>query len=154
MHVIAAKAVAFKEAKTEEFKEYQRQIIKNAQTLSHALKNKGYTLISGGTDNHLFLIDLTNKNLPGIEAQVILEKAGISLNRNMIPFDKGSAFNPSGIRIGTPSVTTRGMKESEMTQIAEWINMAISNPDDKNLTLIKSKVAELCSAFPIYKNTL
>jgi len=153
MHVIAAKAVAFKEAKTEEFKEYQRQIIKNAQALSNALKNKGYTLISGGTDNHLFLVDLTNKKLPGIEAQVLLEKAGISLNRNMIPFDKGSAFNPSGIRIGTPSVTTRGMKEPEMMQIAEWINLAISNPDEKNLTSIKSKVAKLCSAFPIYKNT-
>ncbi|MDR4503875.1 MAG: serine hydroxymethyltransferase [Candidatus Scalindua sp.] len=152
MHVIAAKAVAFKEAQTEAFKEYQRQILKNAKTLSNALKDKGYTIVSGGTDNHLFLVDLTSKNVTGIQAQKFLEKAGISLNRNMIPFDKGSAFRPGGIRIGTPSVTTRGMKEPEMTQIAEWIDLAINNPDDQNLAAIKGKAAELCSAFPLYKD--
>lgn len=152
MHVIAAKAVAFKEAQTEAFKEYQKQILKNAKALSNALQDKGYTLVSGGTDNHLFLVDLTNKNVTGIEAQKLLEKAGISLNRNMIPFDMGSAFNPSGIRIGTPSVTTRGMKESEMIQIAEWIDLAINNPNDQNLTAIKGKAAELCATFPLYKD--
>lgn len=152
MHVIAAKAVAFKEAKTEEFKECQRQTIKNATTLANKLKEKGYEIVSGGTDNHLFLIDLTNKNISGIVAQNTLEKAGIILNRNMIPFDKRTPNDPSGIRIGTPAVTTRGMKENEMSQIANWIDLALSNPeDDNNLKSIKSKVTELCATFPIYK---
>ena len=152
MHVIAAKAVAFKEAKTEEFKECQRQTIKNATTLANKLKEKGYEIVSGGTDNHLFLIDLTNKNISGIVAQNTLEKAGIILNRNMIPFDKRTPNDPSGIRIGTPAVTTRGMKENEMSQIANWIDLALSNhEDDNNLKSIKSKVTELCATFPIYK---
>jgi len=152
MHVIAAKAVAFKEAKTEEFKECQRQTIKNATTLANKLKEKGYEIVSGGTDNHLFLVDLTNKNISGIAAQNTLEKAGIVLNRNMIPFDKRTPNDPSGIRIGTPAVTTRGMKENEMSQIANWIDLALSNPeDDNNLKSIKSKVTELCATFPIYK---
>ncbi len=151
MHVIAAKAVAFKEAKTEEFKECQRQTIKNATTLANKLKEKGYEIVSGGTDNHLFLIDLTNKNISGIAAQNTLEKAGIVLNRNMIPFDKRTPNDPSGIRIGTPAVTTRGMKENEMSQIANWIDLALSNhEDDNNLKAIKSKVTELCATFPIY----
>jgi len=152
MHVIAAKAVAFKEAKTEEFKECQRQTIKNAATLANKLKEKGYEIVSGGTDNHLFLVDLTNKNIAGIAAQNTLEKAGIVLNRNMIPFDKRTPNDPSGIRIGTPAVTTRGMKENEMSQIANWIDLALSNhEDDNNLKAIKSKVTELCATFPIYK---
>jgi glycine hydroxymethyltransferase len=152
MHVIAAKAVAFKEAKTEEFKECQRQTIKNATTLANKLKEKGYEIVSGGTDNHLFLVDLTNKNISGIVAQNTLEKAGIVLNRNMIPFDKRTPNDPSGIRIGTPAVTTRGMKENEMSQIANWIDLALSNhEDDNNLKAIKSKVTELCATFPIYK---
>ena len=151
MHVIAAKAVAFKEAKTEEFKECQRQTIKNATTLANKLKEKGYEIVSGGTDNHLFLVDLTNKNISGIVAQNTLEKAGIVLNRNMIPFDKRTPNDPSGIRIGTPAVTTRGMKENEMSQIANWIDLALSNhEDDNNLKTIKSKVTELCATFPIY----
>ena len=151
MHVIAAKAVAFKEAKTEEFKECQRQTIENATTLANKLKEKGYEIVSGGTDNHLFLIDLTNKNISGIVAQNTLEKAGIILNRNMIPFDKRTPNDPSGIRIGTPAVTTRGMKENEMSQIANWIDLALSNhEDDNNLKTIKSKVTELCATFPIY----
>ena len=151
MHVIAAKAVAFKEAKTEEFKECQRQTIKNATTLANKLKEKGYEIVSGGTDNHLFLVDLTNKNISGIAAQNTLEKAGIILNRNMIPFDKRTPNDPSGIRIGTPAVTTRGMKENEMSQIANWIDLALSNhEDDNNLKTIKSKVTELCATFPIY----
>jgi glycine hydroxymethyltransferase len=152
MHVIAAKAVAFKEAKTEEFKECQRQTIENAATLANKLKEKGYEIVSGGTDNHLFLVDLTNKNISGIVAQNTLEKAGIVLNRNMIPFDKRTPNDPSGIRIGTPAVTTRGMKENEMSQIANWIDLALSNhEDDNNLKAIKSKVTELCATFPIYK---
>ena len=151
MHVIAAKAVAFKEAKTKEFREYQKQTIKNAKKLANELKEKDYKIVSGGTDNHLFLIDLTNKDISGGEAQETLEKAGIILNRNMIPFDKRTANDPSGIRIGTPSVTTRGMKESEMSQIADWIDLALSNhEDDNNLKTIKSKVTELCATFPIY----
>ncbi|MEE9604584.1 MAG: serine hydroxymethyltransferase [Candidatus Scalindua sp.] len=151
MHVIAAKAVAFKEAKTEEFKECQRQTIENAATLANKLKEKGYEIVSGGTDNHLFLVDLTNKNISGIAAQNTLEKAGIILNRNMIPFDKRTPNDPSGIRIGTPAVTTRGMKENEMSQIANWIDLALSNhEDDNNLKTIKSKVTELCATFPIY----
>ena len=126
MHVIAAKAVAFKEAKTQEFKEAQIQTLKNAKELSSELQNKDYRIVSGGTDNHLFLIDLSNKDISGTKAQVTLEKAGIILNRNMIPFDKRTANNPSGIRMGTPSVTTRGMKEPEMSKIANWIDLALT----------------------------
>ncbi len=151
MHVIAAKAVAFKEAKTKEFREYQKQTIKNAKKLANELKEKDYKIVSGGTDNHLFLIDLTNKDISGGEAQETLEKAGIILNRNMIPFDKRTANDPSGIRIGTPSVTTRGMKEPEMSQIANWIDLALNGREDNNnLKTIKSKVTELCATFPIY----
>ncbi|ODS33310.1 MAG: glycine hydroxymethyltransferase [Candidatus Scalindua rubra] len=151
MHVIAAKAVAFKEAKTKEFRECQSQTIKNAKSLANELKEKGYKIVSGGTDNHLFLVDLTNKNISGREAQETLEKAGIVLNRNMIPFDKRTANDPSGIRIGTPSVTTRGMKEPEMSQIANWIDLALNGYKDNNtLKTIKSEVAELCATFPIY----
>ena len=151
MHVIAAKAVAFKEAKTKEFKECQKQTIKNAKTLANELKEKDYKIVSGGTDNHLFLVDLTNKDISGGTAQGVLEKAGIILNRNMIPFDKRTANDPSGIRIGTPAVTTRGMKESEMSLIADWIDLALSNHEDgNNLKAIKSKVTELCATFPIY----
>jgi glycine hydroxymethyltransferase len=151
MHVIAAKAVAFKEAKTKEFREYQKQTIKNAKKLANELKEKDYKIVSGGTDNHLFLIDLTNKDISGGTAQGVLEKAGIILNRNMIPFDKRTANDPSGIRIGTPSVTTRGMKEPEMSQIADWIDLALNGREDNNnLKTIKSKVTELCATFPIY----
>jgi glycine hydroxymethyltransferase len=120
--------------------------------LANKLKEKGYEIVSGGTDNHLFLIDLTNKNISGIAAQNTLEKAGIVLNRNMIPFDKRTPNDPSGIRIGTPAVTTRGMKENEMSQIANWIDLALNNhEDDNNLKAIKSKATELCATFPIYK---
>jgi glycine hydroxymethyltransferase len=153
MHVIAAKAVAFKEAKTEEFRECQTQTLKNAKKLANELKDKDYKIVSGGTDNHLFLVDLSNKNISGIEAQETLEKAGIVLNRNMIPFDKRTANNPSGIRMGTPSVTTRGMKEPEMCQIANWIDLALNGRgDDNKLRIIKSEVLELCTTFPIYSD--
>jgi glycine hydroxymethyltransferase len=153
MHVIAAKAVAFKEAKTQEFKEAQIQTLKNTKKLSNELQNKDYTIVSGGTDNHLFLIDLSNKNITGTEAQVTLEKAGIILNRNMIPFDKRTANDPSGIRMGTPSVTTRGMKEPEMSKIANWIDLALTAHDDDNkLKEIKSEVVTFCATYPIYKD--
>ena len=151
MHVIAAKAVAFKEAKTEEFREAQIQTLKNAKKLANELKNKDYKIVSGGTDNHLFLVDLSNKNISGTEAQEALEKAGIVLNRNMIPFDKGTANNPSGIRMGTPAVTTRGMKEPEMCQIANWIDSALNGRGDNNkLRTVKSEVVKFCTTYPIY----
>ena len=151
MHVIAAKAVAFKEAKTEEFREAQIQTLKNTKKLANELKDKDYKIVSGGTDNHLFLVDLSNKNISGTEAQETLEKAGIILNRNMIPFDKRSANDPSGIRMGTPAVTTRGMKEPEMCQIANWIDLALSgHGDDNKLRTIKSEVVKFCATYPIY----
>ncbi len=153
MHVIAAKAVAFKEAKSQEFKDAQVQTLKNTQKLSNELQSKDYTIVSGGTDNHLFLIDLSNKNISGTEAQVTLEKAGIILNRNMIPFDKRTANDPSGIRMGTPSVTTRGMKEPEMIKIANWIDQAITaSDDDAKLKEIKSEVVTFCATYPLYKD--
>ena len=151
MHVIAAKAVAFKEAKTEEFREAQIQTLKNTKKLANELKDKDYKIVSGGTDNHLFLVDLSNKNISGTEAQEALEKAGIILNRNMIPFDKGTANNPSGIRMGTPAVTTRGMKEPEMCQIANWIDSALNGRGDNNkLRTVKSEVVKFCATYPIY----
>lgn len=153
MHVIAAKAVAFKEAKTEEFRECQIQTLKNAKKLASELENRDYKIVSGGTDNHLFLVDLSNNNISGTEAQEALEKAGIILNRNMIPFDKRTANDPSGIRMGTPSVTTRGMKEAEMCQIANWIDLALNGREDNNkLEAIKSEVVEFCATFPIYSD--
>ncbi len=153
MHVIAAKAVAFKEAKTEEFREAQIQTLKNSKKLANELQDRDYKIVSGGTDNHLFLVDLSNKNTTGTEAQVTLEKAGIILNRNMIPFGKGTANNPMGIRMGTPSVTTRGMKEPEMSRIANWIDLAINGRNDDNkLKAIKSEVVEFCATYPIYKD--
>jgi glycine hydroxymethyltransferase len=153
MHVIAAKAVAFKEAKTQEFKDAQIQTLKNTKKLCSDLQNKDYRIVSGGTDNHLFLIDLSNKDISGTKAQVTLEKAGIILNRNMIPFDKRTANDPSGIRMGTPSVTTRGMRELEMSQIAIWIDLALNARDDDNkLKEIKSEVMAFCKTYPIYKD--
>ena len=153
MHVIAAKAVAFKEAKSQEFKEAQIQTLKNTNQLCSELQSKDYRIVSGGTDNHLFLIDLSNKNISGTEAQITLEKAGIILNRNMIPFDKRTANDPSGIRMGTPSVTTRGMKEPEMSKIANWIDLALdANGNDSKLATIKSEVVAFCTTYPLYKD--
>lgn len=149
MHVIAAKAVAFKEAMTEDFKECQKQTVINAQTMANELIKRGYIIFSGGTDNHLFLVDLRNKNITGIEAQNRLEKAGIILNRNIIPFDDKSAFEPSGIRIGTPTITTRGMKEAEAKKTAELIDKVISTQDDSVLEKVNNEVRNLCDKFPI-----
>ncbi|MEW6060682.1 MAG: serine hydroxymethyltransferase [Bacteroidota bacterium] len=152
MHIIAAKAVAFKEALQPEFKTYAQQIIKNAQTLAAYLVGKGYHIISGGTDNHLMLIDLRNKNVTGKEAQEALDEAGITTNKNAVPFDDKSPLITSGIRIGTPALTTRGMKEHEMKIVGELIDEVISNIGKREVyESVKKKVAELCSAFPLYK---
>lgn len=150
-HVNAAKAVAFKEAATPEFKEYIKQVVKNAKVLAEELKKYGFRLVTGGTDNHLILIDLTNKNIPGKEAEAILDKVGITVNKNMIPFDKHSPFDPSGIRIGTPAITTRGMKEDEMKIIAELINKTLENRNNETeLEKIKLQIKDLTSKFPLY----
>jgi len=127
-NAIAAIAVAMKEVKTAAFKKYAEQIVKNCKALAHALSDFGFKLVSGGTDNHLMLIDLTNKNISGKDAQNLLEKAGIVLNRNMVPFDKRSPMDPSGIRLGTAAITSRGMKEKEMSKVASWIAAVITDP--------------------------
>jgi glycine hydroxymethyltransferase len=151
VHVIAAKAVSFKEAMTDAFREYQQQVIKNARTLAAGLIEHGFRIVSGGTDNHLLLVDVTNKQVTGKEAEEVLEDAGITVNKNAIPFDTQSRFVTSGIRIGTPAVTTRGLKEAEMMQIADWIDRAISRRNSRQeLGRIRLAVRELCDRFPLY----
>ena len=151
MHIIMAKAVAFGEALQDSFTDYAQQVIKNAKVLSDKLNQYGFEIISGGTDNHLMLIDLSNKNITGKEAEKALGLAGVTVNKNLIPFDLRSPFVTSGIRIGTPAVTTRGMKENEMFEIAELIDKTISNfEDEKVLTEINNRVKILCSKFPLY----
>ncbi len=150
-HVTAAKAVAFSEALKPEFKDYAAQIVKNAKALAEGLMEEGLRLVSGGTDNHLILIDLTKKGVSGKEAEAALDKAGITVNKNMIPYDTRSPFDPSGIRLGTPALTTRGMKEGEMKEVAELIGRAISGVNDEAmLAKIKGDVRELSSQFPLY----
>ncbi len=154
MHVIAAKAVALGQAMTEEFKQYQGQIIRNAQRMCKALADKGYRIVSGGTDNHLFLVDLTSKGITGKQAQEALEASGIMVNKNLIPFDTKGPNTASGIRIGTPAVTTRGMKEHEMDVIADFIDAALRKIDDETLHAeTKLKVREFCRRFPFYSRT-
>ena len=151
MHIIMAKAVAFGEALQDSFTDYAKQVISNAQTLSRKLVEAGYEVVSGGTDNHLMLVDLTNKDISGKKAERALEAAGITVNKNMIPFDKRSPFVTSGIRIGTPAVTTRGMKEAQMEIIAGLIDDALKNFENEDaLSEIKNKVNELCLSFPLY----
>jgi len=151
MHVIAAKAVSFKEAMSQEFAGYQQQVVRNAQALGAALVLHGYKLVSGGTDTHLLLVDLTNKDITGKDAEEVLEAAGLTVNKNAIPFDTQSRFVTGGIRIGTPAVTSRGLKEEEMEQIAEWINQAIVNRNDEQVIRnIRAAVRELCARFPLY----
>jgi len=144
---IAGIAICLEEASTKEFKEYASQIVKNAKALAESLKEHGFKLISGGTDNHLILIDLRNKNIPGAEAQDRLERAGINTNKNSIPFDPASPFKPSGLRLGTPAITTRGMKEKEMKQIASWINDVIN--DENSCEKVRKEVSKLCKEFPL-----
>lgn len=149
-HTNAAKAVAFREALQPEFKEYATQVKKNAYHLAEELKKRSFKLISDGTDTHLILVDLTNKGVPGKEAQNALDGVGITLNKNTIPNDPRSPFDPSGIRLGTPAITTRGMKEPEMERIADWIERVITNiKDEKALKEIKEEVKTLCLKFPV-----
>jgi len=150
MHVIAGKAVCLKEALSPEFKEYQKQVAKNAKVLSEALMAKGFKIVSGGTENHLMLIDVTNKGITGKDAQMMLDEVMITVNKNSIPFDTLSPFVTSGIRIGTPAVTTRGMKENEMLEIAELIDMTLSGGFESNKKGIIERVGQLTARFPLY----
>ena len=162
MHVIAAKAVAFKEALTDEFKEYQKQIVKNAKALAEAMAKRGYHIVSGGTDSHLFLVDLSKskdevRKVTGKAAEKALERAGITVNKNTVPGEKRSPFITSGIRIGTPAITTRGMKEGQMEEIAELIDRVLTNVQDKKGNLpedirkdVEDRVKQLCERFPLY----
>lgn len=155
MHVIAAKAVAFKEALQPEFVEYSDQIIKNAKALAETLVATGFKLVSGGTDNHLMLVDLRDKDITGKKAEAALERAGITVNKNMVPFDTRSPFITSGIRIGVPALTTRGMKENEMKAIGGWISKVLYHPDDEKLIAdVRAQVEELCKNFLIYQDFL
>ena len=155
MHVIAAKAVALKEALSPEFKSYQQQIVTNARVLAQALMSQGFRLTSGGTDNHLMLVDLRKSELTGKVAQETLDRARITVNKNAVPFDTRSPFVTSGIRIGTPAVTTRGMKEKEMEQIGDFIGRALNHvTDEQVLQTIAGEVGELCRKFPVYPRRL
>jgi len=151
MHVIAAKAIAFGEALKPDFEIYTQKIVENAKNMANEFIKRDYTLVSGGTDTHVMLIDLSNKNINGKQAEVALGKAGIALNKNMVPFDTRSPFVTSGIRIGTPAITTRGMGKEEMIQIVDWINQIIENPESEKIAGdIKKDVSYLCSKFKIY----
>lgn len=150
MHIIAAMAVAFKEAHSEDFVAYQKQVVANARALAGRLKEKGLRLVAGGTDNHLILVDLTSKNITGKDAASSLHAAGITVNKNMIPFDKRKPFVTSGIRLGTPAVTTRGMKEEEMVRIADLIDRVISSMGNaKVMEAVQREVFALCKSFPL-----
>jgi len=155
MHVIAAKAVAFKEALQPEFKQYAQQVVNNAAALAAGLVGHGFRLVSGGTDNHLMLLDFTGTELTGKVAEEALEKAGLTVNKNAVPFDTRSPFVTSGIRIGTPATTTRGLKETEMKQVADWVARALKTPeDDAALAVIRDEVKALCQRFPLYAHRL
>jgi glycine hydroxymethyltransferase len=149
MHVIAAKAVSFNEAMTDEFKVYQNQVVKNAKVLAQSLMDKGLNIVSGGTDNHLMLVDLRNINVTGKEAQFMLDEVFITVNKNGIPFDTQSPFITSGVRIGTPAVTSRGMKEEDMKEIAELIHMTLTDFENSKEKVVK-RVDTLCGKYPLY----
>jgi glycine hydroxymethyltransferase len=151
--VIAAKAVCFKEAMQPSFKEYAKQIVKNAKALAEELMARGFKLVSGGTDNHLLLVDLTTKGMTGKEAQELLDSVGITVNKNTIPYDTQKPFVTSGIRLGTPPLTTRGMKESEMKEVGGMIAKVFDSKGDAAvLAKVKTQVKELCDRFPLYKS--
>jgi glycine hydroxymethyltransferase len=151
MHIIAAKAVCFKEALEPGFKEYQQQIVANAKRLAAGLSASGFRLVSGGTDNHLLLVDVFSKGLTGKVGEAALGKAGITVNKNAIPFDQNPPMVASGIRIGTPAITSRGMREPEMDRIAEFIARVLASPDDEAaLGRVKAEVEGLCRKFPLY----
>lgn len=152
MHVIAAKAVALKEALSPEFKEYAKQIIKNAKALADTLQADGFRIVSGGTDNHLMLVDLTSKNITGKLAQNLLDEVGITANKNTIPFEKLSPFVTSGIRLGSPALTTRGFKEDDMVEVANIIALVLDNPEDEAARQqARDRVAALCAKYPLYE---
>ncbi len=151
MHIIAAKAVAFKEALTPEFKTYAQNIVNNGKTLAEALMAKGYDIVSGGTDNHLMLVDLTNLDITGRDAENALHEAGITVNKNMVPFDTRSPFVTSGIRLGTPALTTRGFGPTEMQRVADLIDRVLKNMgNEKIYQQVRGEVAEMCQQFPLY----
>jgi glycine hydroxymethyltransferase len=151
MHIIAAKAVAFGEALKPEFKTYAKQIVNNARALAEALLSKGYDIVSGGTDNHVMLVDLTAKEITGKAAENALHAAGITTNKNMVPFDTKSPFVTSGIRLGTPAMTTKGFKEDEMRLVAGMIDKVLSNlEDEKVIAKVRKEVEELSGRFPLY----
>jgi glycine hydroxymethyltransferase len=151
MHIIAAKAVCFREALQPSFRDYARQVVANAKTLAATLAGEGFRIISGGTDTHLMLVDVFSKGMLGSEAEKALGEAGITVNKNAIPFDTNPPMKPSGIRIGTPALTTRGMKEREMKQVGRWIAKALNNRSDASaLSQTRREVLELADAFPLY----
>jgi len=151
VHIMAAKAVCFHEAMQPEFRDYARQIVANAKVLAQSLADEGFRIISGGTDTHLMLVDVFSKGMLGSEAEKALGEAGITVNKNTIPFDTNPPLKPSGIRIGTPALTTRGMKEGEMRQVAAWIAEALLHRSDAEvLAKVRKQVVELCEAFPLY----
>ena len=151
VHIMAAKAVCFKEAAEPAFAEYQKQILANAQRLAAALSSAGFRLVSGGTDNHLMLVDVFSKGLTGKVAEATLGKAGITVNKNAIPFDQNPPMVASGIRVGTPAVTTRGLREAEMDLVAEYIARVLANPDDDTVQrMVRVEVENLCRKFPLY----
>ena len=152
MHVVAAKAVAFKYALSDEFKEYQKKVVANAKTLAGSLEKIGYRIVSGGTDNHLMLVDLSSKGITGKEAEILLDKACITVNKNLIPFDKQKPAIASGIRLGTPAMTSRGMGESEMKKIAGFIDRVLTGEKDaKTIGSVCKEVKEILKTFPLYK---
>ena len=152
MNIIAAKAVCFKEALQPEFRSYQQQVVKNAKVIAEVFKNEGFRVISGGTDTHLVLVDVSIKGLTGAEAEKILEEAGITVNKNSIPFDTRPPRITSGIRIGTPAITTRGLKETEVEEVAHYMCEVLKNPDKEDLRKkIREKIREICKKFPFYK---
>ena len=152
MHIISAKAIAFGEALKNDFKVYAQKIVNNAKTMAESFMELGYNLVSDGTDTHVILIDLTNKNISGKKAEKVLENAGITVNKNMVPFDQRSPFITSGIRVGTPAITTRAMGKEEMKNIVSMIDSVIKDPDNnKNTHRIKAEVINLCESYPIYK---
>jgi glycine hydroxymethyltransferase len=155
MHVIAAKAVALKEAMEPSFREYQAQIVRNAAAMARTLSSRGHRLVSGGTDNHLMLVNLKDTPLTGKEGEEALERVGITVNKNTVPFETRSPFVTSGVRIGTPAITTRGMKEKEMERIGNWIADVLAQPADASVQKrTAAEVRSLCEAFPLYASLL
>jgi glycine hydroxymethyltransferase len=151
VHVVAAKAICFKEAASDDFKDYISQVVRNARTLAGRIAARGFRIVSGGTDTHLMLVDVFSKGIDGDRAQTALESAGITVNKNAIPFDENPPMRPSGIRVGTPALTTRGMGDAEMEAIGDWIADVLDNSEDEaEIGRVKSEVSALCERFPLY----